>query len=169
VRVLAFDADGRPRSKGSRVVQKVPGQNRVRAAAVQEDDLKEWTRTIRSASTLAVSDGRRLGSWPRELWAGPVLVVARFRLVLPQRLAAELDPEPALVVPDGDKLERALWDALTGLAYADDRQVIGWAASKSYATPLEYAGVSVRVGALDSDDDRAAASVLVDRAWAVLG
>lgn len=159
--VLEFDADGRPRSKGSRVIQKVPGQNRVRAAAVQEDDLKVWTTAIRSAATLAVSDGKRLGSWPRDLPTGPVLVVSRFRLVLPQRLAGELVPEPATVVPDGDKLERALWDALTGLAWVDDRQVIAWAGTKSYANPLEVPGVAARVVALDPPEAARAPAYLV--------
>lgn len=143
--MLEFDALGRPRSKGSRVVQRVPGQNRVRNAAVGEDDLKEWTAAIRSAASGAVSEGRRARSWPLELPTGPMLVVARFRLTLPRRLAGELEPEPATVVPDGDKLERALWDALTGLAFVDDRQVIAWAGTKVYANPLEEPGVRVRV------------------------
>jgi Holliday junction resolvase RusA-like endonuclease len=38
--------------------------------------------------------------------------------------------------PDGDKLERAVWDGLTsGGAYADDGQVVMWGGSKAWGTP----------------------------------
>ncbi len=151
---LEFTATGRPRSKGSRVVQRVPGQRRVRSAAVQEDELAAWTRIIRTAVTLElghsngdpfVGDGTR--GYPRT-WTGPVLVLARYRLVRPQRLMNTLDQPPATVVPDGDKLERALWDALTGVAFADDRQVVGWFGTKHYAGVCDQAGVDVKVVAV---------------------
>jgi hypothetical protein len=146
--VLELEVDGRPRTKGSHVVQR--GRNgKLRAAAVQEDDLKVWTSAIRNAVSLERSAAQRASTWPRELPIGPVLVLARFRLTLPRRLADDLDPEPATVVPDGDKLERALWDALTGLAWADDRQVVGWAGLKVYASPLEVPGVTAKVLALE--------------------
>lgn len=143
--------DGRPRTKGSRIIQRTPA-GRLRNAAVQEDDLKAWTGAIRNAVSLERSAAQRAGTWPRAMWAGPVLVLARFRLTLPRRLADDLDPEPATVVPDGDKLERALWDALTGLVWRDDRQVIGWAGLKVYASPLEVPGVSAQVVALEQDE-----------------
>jgi hypothetical protein len=165
--MLTFTADGRPRSKGSHIAQRVPGQRRLRAAAVQEDDLAKWTGTIRNAATQALVGpavnrwGNLDGSIPADAypraWPGSVLVLARFRLVRPLRLADTLDYEPATVVPDGDKLERALWDALTGLAFADDRQVIGWSGLKVYAGPLERAGVDCRVLALDEHDTAAGA------------
>ena len=164
---LEFEVDGRPRSKGSHVAQVVRNRAgkpvRVRAAAVQEEDLDHWTGAIRTAASLALTqvNGWEAGVERRDIlpgmgypraWAGPVLVLARFRLTRPQRLADTLDDEPATVVPDGDKLERALWDALTGLAFADDRQVIGWSGLKRYASPLERPGVSALVLALDDDE-----------------
>ncbi len=148
---LEFSATGRPRSKGSRVVQRVPGQRRVRSAAVGEDELAAWTRIIRTAAELAVSEGIRSpvdGVGPVRRWVGPVLVLARYRLVRPQRLMNTLDQPPATVVPDGDKLERALWDALTGVAFADDRQVVGWFGTKHYAGVFDQPGVDVKVVAV---------------------
>lgn len=162
--VLTFSATGRPRSKGSHVAQpgnRVGHRGKTRVAPVQEADLDKWTGTIRNAASLALMDrvgclecGGDHDDYPRA-WPGPVLVLARFRLVRPLRLADTMDDEPATVVPDGDKLERALWDALTGLAFADDRQVIGWLGLKVYAGPLERAGVDCQVVALDEFDTKA--------------
>lgn len=150
--VLNVTAHGRPRSKGSHVAQVDPRTKKVRAAAVQEDDLSRWERTVRSAASGARSDAQRAEAWPLKLWYGPVLVLARFRLVRPKRLAETMDAEPALVVPDLDKIVRALLDGLSGVAYADDKQVIGLVATKGYASPLERPGVSARVCALDEGD-----------------
>lgn len=35
---------------------------------------------------------------------------------------------------DGDKLTRAIWDALTGVVFSDDSQVVEWSGSKFYDT-----------------------------------
>jgi crossover junction endodeoxyribonuclease RusA len=141
---LEFDADGRPRTQGSHLAQRDARTGRVRVAPVQEQDLKLWRGRIRTAATLAFVDA----GYPRA-HPGPCLVLARFRLVRPQYLADTLDDKPATVVPDVDKLERALLDALTGLAWADDSQVIGTTMVKSYAGALERPGVSVVAIALD--------------------
>jgi len=140
---MEFAADGRPRSKGSHVAQVNPRTRKVRAAAVQEDDLDHWTRAVRGAVTL-----QRPTTWAAR-HAGPVLVLARFLLVRPRRLADTMRAEAPLVVPDVDKLERALLDALTGLVFADDRQVVATAMLKTYASPLERPGVTGVVVALD--------------------
>lgn len=158
---IEFTADGRPRSKGSRVDMVVPGTGRRRSAAVGEDDLRHWTRNLRSAATLEVQAARRVGQWPGELWAGGVLVVAEFRLVRPQRLMDEAGDVAATVVPDGDKLDRALWDALTGIVFADDRQVIAWAGAKRYASVFDSPGCTVRVATMDGQ----AATAWPDRVW----
>lgn len=49
-------------------------------------------------------------------------------------LRASAPPFPA-VNPDLDKLARAVLDALTGIAYRDDAQVVELLASKRYGTP----------------------------------
>jgi hypothetical protein len=153
--VLDVVAHGRPRSKGSHVPQVTKG-GKLRAAAVQEDDLSRWERTIRSAASLAWNAGRGDSpNWPGypRAWTGPVVVMARFRLVRPQRLAETMDQEPALVVPDLDKITRALLDGLNGVAYADDKQVTALLATKGYASPLERPGVTARVVAVEDGDE----------------
>lgn len=53
-----------------------------------------------------------------------------------------------VVKPDIDKLQRAVLDALTGIAYVDDAQVIGVHTSKNYST---FAGAEISVTTLSSD------------------
>lgn len=59
---------------------------------------------------------------------GPVEVDLRFTIRRP-RTVTRSDPT---VRPDLDKLVRAVLDALTGVAYEDDSQVIRLSASKRY-------------------------------------
>lgn len=162
--VLDVVAHGRPRSKGSHVAQRDERTGRVRVAAEQEDQLKGWERTIRTAASLALRTGPGGGGtwiddvrqdiYPRA-WTGGVVVLANFRLHRPRRLADTMDAEPALVVPDLDKITRALLDGLNGVAYADDRQVVAILATKGYASPLERPGVTCRVVAIEDGDDAA--------------
>jgi crossover junction endodeoxyribonuclease RusA len=60
----------------------------------------------------------------------PVEVVIAFQLLRPKS-ASRLYPS---VKPDLDKLIRSVLDALTGIAYIDDSQVISIKASKRYDT-----------------------------------
>jgi Holliday junction resolvase RusA-like endonuclease len=48
--------------------------------------------------------------------------------------------------PDGDKLERAVWDALTEAGtIVDDARVVTWSGAKRYVLPDEVPGVHVTV------------------------
>ena len=59
----------------------------------------------------------------------PVRLVIRFQFVRPA--SAKKRPYPS-VKPDIDKLQRAVLDALTGVIYKDDSQVVEVTARKSY-------------------------------------
>ena len=37
--------------------------------------------------------------------------------------------------PDGDNLEKLIWDALTGIVWSDDAQIVQWAGAKWYGNP----------------------------------
>lgn len=52
--------------------------------------------------------------------------------------------------PDGDKTERAVWDALTksGLVH-DDSQIVEWSGRKRYQLPDEPTGAFIRVFSLE--------------------
>jgi Holliday junction resolvase RusA-like endonuclease len=76
-----------------------------------------------------------------ELWRGPVHLRIAFGLPRPKghfgtgRNAGTVKPSappfPA-VKPDVDKLSRAVMDALRGVVYADDAQVVAKVVSKHY-------------------------------------
>ena len=55
------------------------------------------------------------------------------------------------VPPDIDKLERAVHDAMNGIVYVDDAQVVRAAQEQRYPLEGEIPGVIVRVRALDPD------------------
>ena len=52
-------------------------------------------------------------------------------------------PASMTVKPDIDKLERAILDALTGVLWEDDSQVVHLTATKGYAPPGELPGVTI--------------------------
>jgi Holliday junction resolvase RusA-like endonuclease len=120
----------------------------------------------RGGRTLIVERGRaQLGPWRAQVAAsaiaalaepivGPVTVELHFRLLRPKahyrtgRHAGELrEDAPGYVStrPDVDKLARAVLDALTGVAFADDGQVAGLVAYKLFSV---RAGVDVELRGL---------------------
>jgi crossover junction endodeoxyribonuclease RusA len=74
---------------------------------------------------------------------GPVAVVLTF--LMPRRTAEpKRSTPPHTRKPDLDKLIRAVMDAMTGVVYADDAQVIHVAADKRTAAIGEQPGVLIR-------------------------
>lgn len=80
----------------------------------------------------------------RALFDGAVSVCLNF--VLPRPKSAPKSRTPAATKrPDLDKLERAVLDALTGVCFADDSQVVSLSGYKRIADLGETAGVEIRV------------------------
>jgi len=96
-----------------------------------------WREAVR-AETQRVMAGR-------PPLAGAVQVFLAFSLPRPKshyrtgrnaHLVRESAPPFPAGRPDGDKLERAVWDGLTmGGAYSDDGQVVLWGGSKLWGPP----------------------------------
>ncbi len=76
----------------------------------------------------------------------PVAVRAIFRLQRPKSAPKRI--EYPTTKPDGDKLTRRLFDALSGVLYADDSQVVKHSIEKRFANPDEAPGVTVWVESL---------------------
>lgn len=55
--------------------------------------------------------------------------------------------EPMITKPDREKLERAVFDALTGVVWIDDSRVVGGTPRKRYVQPGEVPGVHVQIRA----------------------
>lgn len=74
-------------------------------------------------------------------------VWAKFIMPPPGRVA-KLWPFPTKV-PDGDKLLRAVFDALTGIVYIDDAQVVEWGGRKVFVETADQVGAEIIVWRID--------------------
>ncbi len=114
--------------------------------------IERWRGDIRSAVKHAQRE-----SWPTLPLAEPIAMRMSFRLTRPKahflpatksrsRPELRLDaPHWAPSGPDVDKLARAVLDALTGLVYSDDSQVVSIVAAKRYAAPAEGPGLHLEL------------------------
>jgi len=98
--------------------------------------LTPWRSSVAAAAALAMDE--------REALIGPVRLELAFRVQRPHghygtgRNADKLRPSaPAVPItnPDLDKLVRAVLDALTGIVYRDDAQVVELEVVKRYGPP----------------------------------
>lgn len=118
-----FTVYGIPQPKGSTRAFMRKG---MRYPVVTSDNprVKTWQRTIGLGAMAARGAGKR----PAE---GPVELNLIFALPRPQRLAKRNTP-PHVTRPDIDKLARAVLDALKGIAFEDDGQVVRVVMAKRY-------------------------------------
>lgn len=139
---LAFTVLGRPQGKGSKRVLPVRtraavGQPRVVMVDSNRNAAPWAARVAAAAIEAADADGF-------ELIRGPVTVQFEFCFSRPRahfgtgrnvarlRLSA---PEHMAVMPDVDKLTRCALDALTGVIFKDDAQVVRLQAAKRWSEP----------------------------------
>jgi Holliday junction resolvase RusA-like endonuclease len=122
--VISFDVEGHPVTQGSMKI--ING----RVLHSRGEALILWRTMVALAA-------RRAGAFPVP---NPVEMTIEFRLARPKTVKRNLP----YVAPDLDKLIRAVLDALTGIAYVDDGQVVSITSSKVYGEP----GVSVSVVSL---------------------
>ena len=138
--VVVFTARGLPVGQGS--MRTVMAAGRAHIVHNHGKALIDWRLRIGNEAQVA------MGVEP--MIVGPVRVVADFYLPRPKAHSA---PDGALrpwapvwapTTPDIDKLERALLDALTGVCFADDKQVVSLWCDKYYSDD-GVLGVSVNV------------------------
>lgn len=101
----------------------------------------------------AVAPWRTLVAWTvAQCWfpgpmTGPVIVELEFVMPRPSGTPKKSTP-PAVKRPDADKMQRAILDALTGVCWVDDSQVVDIHARKRIAEIDEQPGCRIRIGGL---------------------
>ena len=113
---LTIEVSGEPASQGSHSV--ING----RIVQVNSGKHKRWRNAVAFAALDLVTDG-----W--ELLDEPLELSVIFYLPRPKTATREF---PA-VMPDVDKLLRAVFDSLSGVIYVDDSRIIRATAQKLYA------------------------------------
>lgn len=121
---IEFRVFGIPQTKGSTKAFMRPG---ARYPTVTNDNVKNkgWAATVSGEAQWAA---RGIKGLPLR---GPVSLTLTFHLKKPKSYPKRREL-PAIKKPDLDKLVRSVKDALTGVLYLDDSQVIAHIASKRY-------------------------------------
>ena len=121
--MISFTAYGTPAPKGSTKAFFRPG---MRFPIVTEDNkhTRPWAAIVKDAARQAIHDQ----SIP--FAGGPVFVSIHFHMPRPKSLPRRITAHTKK--PDLDKLVRAVKDALTGILWTDDSQVVTLTAHKSY-------------------------------------
>lgn len=155
--IVTMWVEGAPVTQGSKSPKPIYGgkpcgcckQRRLLKLVVAESDkLAPWRHRVATKARVTMAG--------REPMTGPVIVLARFYLPRPQdhlgtgRNAGQLRPSAPqawehVKKPDGDKLLRAVLDAMTGIVYHDDAQVIDSMPRKRYADPGQSPGVRLTI------------------------
>lgn len=120
--IICFFVPGIPQTKGSTKSFFIRTLNRV---VTTNDNVKnkQWAKAVSS-----VAHRHK----PKSLIVGPVKLVLKFALPIPKYLRRN-----ALIAhlkkPDLSKLTRSVEDALTGIIYRDDSQIISGVQEKVYS------------------------------------
>lgn len=151
---IAFTVVGLPVAQGSTAAFSRGGK--IHTTNDPKGTINRWRGDVRGAAQPAID--RWLG--PGVPWTGPVSMRLRFRFPRPASHflpanARRAEPELKATAPvwlerspDVDKLCRAILDAMTGLIYVDDAQVVALNATKRYVATGERPGVDVVVEAI---------------------
>ena len=131
VREVEFRVAGKPEPKGS--ARAVKSRSTCRPVLLMGGD-KASARRLNSWAT-AIGWAAR-AAWSGPAVTGPVYLSAHF-----------IVPGKATRPPDLDKLQRTVLDALTGIVYVDDAQVVSVEASKDSTDDRRgKIGVTIEIG-----------------------
>ena len=134
---LAFTVLGKPQTAGSKRAFPIKRKNGTLGVVVSDDNkqTKNWQAAVRDAAMQVFAGG---------LLTGPLHVEMRFFFVRPAshygsgRNAGQVKasaPLHAAKRPDVLKLSRAVEDALTGVVWRDDAQIVVEVLTKEFGEP----------------------------------
>lgn len=154
--VSSFELLGDPVPQGSMVAVLSKNDGRPFVKPSNETALRRFRKALAEAAWVGMA--RRSAALIEK---GPVAVVLTYEVSRPAshlgtgRNAGSLRPSaptrPA-TRPDGDKIERAVLDALTGVCFKDDGQVVEVDWSKRFAAPGSPSRTVVTVWALEREE-----------------
>lgn len=145
---ISLTVYGTPVPQGSARAFAIPGKDGARPRAVVVSDNKKslahWRTQIGNEARQVIRAGDVTGEPPPD-FNGPIAVDVIFTFNRPRSVSKKERPYPS-VKPDIDKLGRAVLDALTGILFKDDAQVVGLHLAKRYnAEPgPDFAMITVR-------------------------
>jgi crossover junction endodeoxyribonuclease RusA len=131
--VIAFTVIGHAQPQGSTKAFNVPGK-RYPVVTSDNPNLKDWRTLVAYAAQQQAAGGPL---------SGGVRVMLDFALQRPKSLPKRTSQH--LKKPDIDKLARAVLDALTGILYHDDSEVVRLDVTKRYAAPTEAPSVRITI------------------------
>jgi crossover junction endodeoxyribonuclease RusA len=139
---IEFTAFGIAKPAGSKTAFAFKRKNGSLGASVVDacKTTKPWQAVV-SSTAMEANCGKALDAWERPLFDGALLATFRFYVPRPKshyNSKGELKANaPAFVTkkPDVLKLARAVEDALTGIVYRDDSQIVIENISKHYGEP----------------------------------
>lgn len=121
---MTFTVFGVPQPQGSAKAF-MPKGARFPVVTSDNPQLKGWRHLVAAEASRALAGGRGV------CLDGPIRVCAEFYLPRPKSLARK--HRAHLTRPDVDKLARGVLDALTGVLWRDDAQVVQLKVTKAYA------------------------------------
>lgn len=140
--LLTFNVFGIPAPQGSKIARVNKKTGRAYVMEQNDEAKASWRQDVRNAALIARN------AIELETIDAPVFVVIEFRIPRPATVNIRRRPFPC-VKPDGDKLQRNTWDALTEAGvFRDDALVVNWGGGKRYATddPMGAPGAIIKVG-----------------------
>lgn len=156
---LTLRVTGTPTPQGSKKGFVNPKTGRAIIVDDNKKPLKDWRGDVRKAALDAIANHNGGTIPPGEAWPfplnGPITVTVCFYIARPKyhyrsgKHAHELRPDAPVFVdkkPDGDKLVRAIFDALTSAGvYGDDAQVVIHHAEKRYTAHGQPPGALITI------------------------
>ena len=145
---VSFSVVGTPTPKGS--FTRMPHGGMVPAGTVDSRRrMDQWRMDVRNAAREAMGDSPPM--------VGPMRLFVEFALLPPKSMAkSQRGWKLPTTKPDVDKLLRMLADALTGIVYRDDSQVVMVALNKVYAWD-EQPGAQVSAELINDESAKALA------------
>jgi crossover junction endodeoxyribonuclease RusA len=131
--VITFTVIGHAQPQGSTKAF-MPKGARYPVVTSDNPNLKQWRQLVAYAAQQHAAAGPM---------SGGVRVTLDFALQRPRSLPKRTSQH--LKKPDIDKLARAVLDALTGILFVDDSEVIRLTVKKQYAAPHQPPGVLITV------------------------